>query len=63
MTLTSFHPISVTFVISRNKDIYCSFSIVSNSFFFFEYLKVVLINMVAMPAKLVTLGLLKIKFF
>ena len=39
---------------------------ISHSFNFFESLKVVLINMVAilmMPAKLATVGLLKIKIF
>ena len=56
-----FHWKSATFVTSRNTDIDC---IASNSFNFFESLKVVLINMVAilmMSLKSLTLDLLKIK--
>ena len=58
-----------TVVTSRNTDIdhfFIIFKNVSNSFNFFESLKVVLINMVEIliiSAKLATLGLLKIKVF
>ena len=56
---------SATFVISWNTDTDCIFSY--NFWFFnFEYLKIVLINMVVilmMSAKLAALGLLKIKVF
>ena len=56
-------------VTSRNTDIdrfFIIFKNISNSFNFFESLKVVLINMVEIliiSAKLATLGLLKIKVF
>ena len=57
---------SAIFVISRNTDTDCTLIVISNSNFFFESLKVVSINMVAilmMSAKLATLGLHKIKVF
>ena len=56
-------------VTSRNTDIdrfFIIFKNISNSFNFFESLKVVLINMVEIliiSAKLAALGLLKIKLF
>ena len=63
MTSAFFLRKSATFTISRNMDIDC---ILINYFLilltFFEFFKVVLINMVAffmMSAKLATLGLLK----
>ena len=67
LTSLFFHRKLVTFVISRNTDIDCILiHKKSNSFTFFESLKVVLINMVVilmMSAKLAALGFLKIKVF
>ena len=68
LTSTLIHLKSATSVISRYTDIDCTLMhiVVSNSFNFFESLKVVLINMLAiliMSAKLAALGLLKRKVF
>ena len=58
---------SRTFAISRNKDkVFYLYKKISILLIFFEFVKVILINMVAiliLPAKLVTLGILKIKVF
>ena len=66
LTLPFFHRKSATFVISRNTDI--NLILMHNLILLncFEFLKVVLIYMVAiliMSARLATLGLLKIKLF
>ena len=67
LTSAFFHWKSANFVVSRNTDIDC---ILTHNFYFFftffESLKVVLKNMVAvlmMSGKLATLGLFKIKVF
>ena len=60
-----FYRKSATFVITRNTDIVFEW-IISNFLNFFESLKVVLINLVAilmMSAKVATLGLLKVNIF
>ena len=66
LALTFSYRKSATFVTSRNTNIDCILTEFLILLTLFNSLKVVLINMVAtltMPAKLATLGLLKIKVY